>query len=85
MLISNAEKDLIMTIREVEYGELYDILIVKQKPQNEVGMRRGNVKLIKCIRENPEVEKIVIHEGEAKQVEVLGKSNDFRYRRKIRL
>ena len=85
MLISDAERDLIMSIRDIEYGELFDVLIVNAEPTHEVGMRRGNTRLIKCLRQHPEVEKIVVHEGEAKQVEVLGEKPNFKYRKKIRL
>jgi len=84
MLISNSERTLIMLIQGIQFGELYDVMVPQEKPSIEVGLQNGNRKLIKYLREHPEVQTIQVHCGEAKQIEVTGEKDKIRYRQKIR-
>lgn len=84
--VSESERLLIETIRDVQYGELFGVRVTQQGPKETMRLREGNAQLIRFLRENGYIElpKVTIHNGEVKQVEVVGNKNGIRYRKKIR-
>ena len=87
MRLSVEETLLIDTIEEVKFGRLCNVFVPESKPIIKRDIHGGNVKLIRALRENgiTELIAIMVHEGEAQQIEVAGEKNGFRFVKKIRL
>jgi glutaredoxin-related protein len=86
LYLSKGEILLLDTIHHVEYGELYDVEIAGGNPIVKKSLRDGNAKFIEFARENGYVEfpTIVVHNKVVKQIEVAGKRNGTRYKKRIR-
>ena len=86
-LLTESEARLISAIKDLEFGEIYSYEITGRTRGYERVLAGGNAELIEFIRDNgySEINKIVVHEGEAKQVEIFGERDGIKYKKKVRL
>ena len=87
MHLSVEETLLIDTIEDIGFGRLCEVYVPETDPVVKRDVRGRNAKLIKTLRDNgiTELVAILVHEGEAQQIEVAGEKNGFRFVKKIRL
>lgn len=84
-LVSQNEEELLRTIGEIGYGEIYGLEIAAQSPVLEVRVSLANRDLINAIRNGLQsIDVLTIHDGEAKMAEVNYKTKGFSCRKKIK-
>ncbi len=83
--VSEEESDLLWTIRELGFGELYGVEI-KDGPQVfQLPVNRAEKDLVEFIRAgNQYLDILYVHQGSPIQVEIDFRLNSFRCRKKIR-
>lgn len=86
-LLTESEARLVGAIKDLEFGEIYGYEIDGCARGCESTLGGGNAELIEFIRNQGylELNKIIVHEGEAKQVEIFGEKDGIKYKKKIRL
>lgn len=84
--VSIAENDLLISITEVKYGEVFNIEVPDAPPEVQVVITDNQRLLIDFIREgNRKIDTISVHEGQPVSVEVISIIRGYRCVKKIRL
>ena len=87
MQYSVEETLLIDTIEEVGFGRLCDVEIPHGEPVVKRDLKGRNAKLIKLLRDKgiTELVTVIVHEGEAQQIEIAGSKHGIKFVKKIKL
>lgn len=80
--VTPEEKDLIDDVRDLQYGEIYDIELDKGgQPNILVSLSRPQHELVKLIREGMRFfHSVKVHQGEPAYAEVPGQTKRGKYR-----
>jgi hypothetical protein len=81
--VTSAEFALLKVIREVDYGEIYDVSLAYTTPLVKVSVTPATRDMIEAVRKY-QVDKLIIHQGEPVSAEIELDTGQFRYRKKIK-
>ncbi len=85
LIVSKEESDLLWTIRELGFGELYGVEIRDGPKDTVFRANQQEADLIEAIRAgNQYLDVLYVHQGSPIMVEIDFKVNGFRCRKKIR-
>ena len=85
VLISPGERNLIADIREIAYGEIYEANAEKPSNLSSMPLSEKEAKLIRALRDNSKIDKIIIHDNEPASAEITGVTQGGRkYLKKLR-
>jgi hypothetical protein len=89
MKVTKSEKDLILAMGEVGYGQILDAeLPIKKESENyDLDISGKSRSLIEYLREEEihELDSITVHQGLPTQIEVQGFAQGFKYKKKVNL
>ena len=85
MRVSRVEKLLLDTIDEVDYGEIYSVIIAPEVHDLNVDVNEARREVIETLRTGKEISILVIHQGEPAYMEIDEKTLGFRCRKKHKL
>lgn len=84
MLISDSINKVIQTIRQLGYGEISNVLIKDCDEKVEVQLSGSERRLVEFMKDNPEIDKIVVHQCAPAYVEYRLTLNGFQCSRKVK-
>ena len=85
MKVSVSENALILTIRELEFGEMFGVEVDDQKLEIDMAISTPERGLIEFLRDgNQKIDVLRIHQGDPACAETDFKKNGFKCRKKIK-
>ena len=76
---------LLKTIRSLEYGEVFGVVIDENPRTVEVELNENEIDLVRWLEENSEIDILTVHSGKPVLIETDFEQNGFRCRKKIKL
>jgi hypothetical protein len=87
--VSAPERDLLTLITKIEYGEIVSALVPDADRGIKMDLDPHQSALIEVVRENPSLDRIMVHDSKPQYVEVSGEwrgeAVTFRYKKKIKI